>query len=86
MWIEFDIVICGNAVVFFSLRKVITCGAPPSTSFGTYGPVQGSYNYADTVTYVCDTGYEHSGVGTLTRACGAGFTWDGSTPVCTSNN
>ena len=45
-------------------------------------PVKSQYNYGDSVTYTCNTGYQNTG-GPLNRICTDTNTWSGAVPVCT---
>ena len=71
-----------NLFCFFTFVE-ITCGLPEVITNGNFTPWTDVYNFADTVTYECDVGFRIF-TGTVTRKCGAGFTWNGEPPMCTS--
>ncbi|XP_052776697.1 sushi, von Willebrand factor type A, EGF and pentraxin domain-containing protein 1-like [Mya arenaria] len=60
--------------------SIITC-VPASVPNSSKSPDQATYDYATSVTYSCNTGYEHTG-GDLTRTCQADTMWSGTTPTC----
>ena len=41
------------------------------------------HNFGDSLTYVCDTGHNHS-LGDLVRTCQANGQWSGDLPTCPS--
>ena len=68
-----------NCNLFFI---VVTCASPASVINASMTPVQATYEYTDTITYTCATGYQRTS-GDLSRSCSASGIWSGSEPVCT---
>ena len=61
---------------------VKSCGDPGDIQHATKA---GHYNYQDTVTYSCITGYERTS-GDGARTCQEDKTWSGLEAVCTSES
>ena len=66
-----------------TLSTVKTCVAPVAVANSTISPEKDSYDYGESVTYTCETGYQNTG-GQLNRQCTDTDTWSGAAPVCTS--
>lgn len=64
----------------FDLSAQIVCIVPITVKFAT-GPTDGTYDYMETITYSCISGYEVQS-GNLERTCRDDGTWCGIPPVC----
>ena len=67
--------------MLYFVRTGEPCSDPGAVPFSTKNGT--TYEFEDTVTYMCNTGYHHTG-GDLNRECLASDTWSGTAPVCTS--
>ena len=59
---------------------VIDCGSPPSPSNANPVSAVTVTTFGVVVTFVCDIGYQATGVATIT--CEAGASWSGPGPQC----
>ena len=61
------------------LFTVVGCGDPGEPTHSTKSG--STYTYQSTVSYSCDSGYDHTS-GSLQRTCQANGDWDGDEIVC----